>query len=72
MAQETYKSERRAILQEYDSWARKNRHAAKADPIEFFSYLRSERPDLLDFNPSGVEKWQLIHGWLKSYGRIKK
>jgi hypothetical protein len=45
---------------------------AKGDPIEFFSYLRSECPDLLDFNWRGVEKWQLIHGWLKSHGRIKK
>jgi hypothetical protein len=72
MASETYESERRAILQEYDSWARKNSDPAKGDPIEFFSCLRSGRPDLLDFNSRGVEKWQLIHGWLKSYGRVKK
>jgi hypothetical protein len=26
---------------------------AKRDPIEFFSYLRSDRPDLLDFNWRG-------------------
>jgi hypothetical protein len=72
MASETYESERRGLLREYDSWATKNPDLAKGDPIEFFSYLRSERPDLLDFNSLGVEKWQLIHGWLKSYGRIKK
>ncbi len=29
----------------------------------FFGYLRSERPDLLEFRYNG-DKWQQVHAWL--------
>jgi hypothetical protein len=38
----------------------------------FFSYLQSEHSDLLDFKSRGADKWQIVHGWLKSSGRVKK
>ena len=37
----------------------------------FFRYLQSERSDLLDFKSRGVDKWQIVHGWLLSSGRVK-
>ena len=55
-----------------NSWARKNPDLAnKGDPILFFSYLQSERSELLDFKSRGVDKWQTVHGWLLSSGRVK-
>ena len=54
-------------------WARKNPDLAnKGDPILFFSYLQSERSDLLDFKSRSVDKWQRVHGWLLSSGRVKR
>jgi hypothetical protein len=73
MAKQPYGTERWAVLREYDSWARKNPDLAnKGDPMLFFSYLKSERPDLLDLKSRSVDKWQIVHGWLKSSGRVKK
>jgi hypothetical protein len=73
MAKQPYETERWAILREYDSWARKNPDLAnKGDPILFFSYLQSERSDLLDFKSRSVDKWQRVHGWLLSSGRVKR
>ena len=55
-----------------NSWARKNPDLAnKGDPMLFFRYLQSERSDLLDFKSRGVDKWQIVHGWLLSSGRVK-
>jgi hypothetical protein len=72
MAKHAYQTERWAVLREYDSWARKNPDLAnKGDPILFFNYLQSERSDLLDFKSRGVDKWQIVHGWLLSSGRVK-
>jgi hypothetical protein len=69
----TLEFERWAVLREYDSSARKNPDLAnKGDPMLFFSHLESERPDLLDFKSRSVGKWQRVHGWLKSAGRVKK
>jgi hypothetical protein len=73
MAKHAYETERWVVLREYDSWARKNPDLAnKRDPMLFFSYLQSERSDLLDFKSRGVDKWQIVHGWLLSSGRVKK
>ena len=57
---------RRAVLGEYDRWAKK--HPNKASMMGgflFFRYLQDERSDLLDFRAVGDEKWQIVHGWLR-------
>jgi hypothetical protein len=40
--------------------------------ILFFNYLQSERSELLDFKSRGADKWQIVHGWLLSSGRVKR
>jgi hypothetical protein len=48
---------RRAILSEYDRWAKKHPDDA----------LQNERSDLFDFRAG--DKWQIVHGWLRD--RVK-
>jgi hypothetical protein len=56
---------KRAVLSEYDSWAKKHSNAANMmGGFLFFRYLQEERPDLLDFRAAG-SKWQIVHGWLQ-------
>ncbi len=56
---------RRAVLSEYDRWAKKHPNDAKMmGGFLFFRYLQKEKPDLLDFRPVG-DKWQIVHGWLR-------
>jgi hypothetical protein len=55
---------RRAVLSEYDSWAKK--HPAQASMMGgflFFRYLQT-KSDLLDFQGAG-SKWPIVHGWLQ-------
>jgi hypothetical protein len=62
---------RRAVLNEYDRWAKK--HPNKASMMGgflFFRYLQDERSDLLDFRAAG-SKWQIVHLWLRHGGRLK-
>ena len=57
---------RRAVLSEYDRWAKK--HPNKATMMGgflFFRYLQDEKSDLLDFRAVDDEKWQIVHGWLQ-------
>ena len=57
---------RRAVLSEYDSWAKK--HPNKASMMGgflFFRYLQNEKSDLLDFRAVDDKKWQIVHGWLR-------
>ena len=56
---------RRAILSEYDRWAKKHPNdASMMGGFLFFRYLQNERSDLLDFRAVG-DKWQIVHGWLR-------
>jgi hypothetical protein len=60
---------RRAILTEYDGWAKKHPDDANLmGGFLFFRYLQKERSDLLDFRAVG-SKWQIVHGWLRD--RVK-
>jgi hypothetical protein len=57
---------RRALLSEYDRWAKK--HPTKASTMGgflFFRYLQDERSHLPDFRAVGDEKWQIVHGLLQ-------
>jgi len=56
---------RRAVLSEYDRWAKKHPNdASMMGGFLFFRYLQKERSDLLDFRAVG-NKWQIVHGWLR-------
>ena len=56
---------RRAVLSEYDKWAKKHPDdAAMMGGFLFFRYLQNERSDLLDFRAAG-SKWQIVHGWIQ-------
>ena len=56
---------KRAILSEYDRWAKKHPDdAAMMGGFLFFRYLQNERSDLLDFRAVG-SKWQIVHGWIQ-------
>ena len=60
---------RRAILSEYDGWAKKHPDdAVMMGGFLFFRYLQNERSDLLDFRAVG-SKWQIVHGWIQ--GRVE-
>jgi hypothetical protein len=57
---------RRAVLSEYDRWAKKHPNdASMMGGFLFFRYLQEERSDLLDFRAIGDDKWQIVHGWLR-------
>jgi hypothetical protein len=59
---------RRAILSEYDRWAKKHPNdATMMGGFLFFRYLQNERTDLLDFRASDNNKWQIVHGWLRDW-----
>jgi hypothetical protein len=56
---------RRAVLSEYDSWAKKHPNdASMMGGFLFFRYLQAEKSDLLDFGAGG-NKWQIVQGWLR-------
>ena len=52
---------RRAVLSEYDRWAKKHPNDAKMmGGFLFFRYLQKEKSDLLDFRAVDDEKWQIV------------
>ena len=56
---------RRAVLSEYDSWAKKHpTDASMMGGFLFFRYLQAERSDLLDFRPAD-NKWPIVNGWIR-------
>jgi hypothetical protein len=56
---------RRAVLSEYDSWAKKQANqASMMGGFLFFRYLQAERSDLLDFRAAD-NKWPIVHGWIR-------
>jgi hypothetical protein len=56
---------RRAVLSEYDSWAKKHPdQASMMGGFLFFRYLQEEKSDLLEFRTVG-NKWPIVHGWLR-------
>ena len=57
---------RRAVLNEYDRWAKKHPNDARMmGGFLFYRHLQKERSDLLDFRVVGDDKWQIVHGWLR-------
>ena len=61
---------RRAVLSEYDSWAKKHpNRASMMGGFLFFRYLQEERSDLLDFRAAG-SKWPIVHSRLQDRLKI--
>ena len=61
---------RRAILSEYDGWAKKHPDdAILMGGFLFFRYLQNDRSDLLDFRANG-EKWQIVYSWLRERSSV--
>jgi hypothetical protein len=65
---------RRAILREWDVWAMENSDDANGtmSAMMFFAHLQQNRPDLLEFEYSGADKWQQVHGWLREADRVRE
>lgn len=65
---------RRLIIWEWDRWVQTqaiNPGKARArDSFKFFLELQDARSPLLDFQPRRRDKWQIVHGWLLSEGRV--
>jgi len=58
---------KRAVLSEYDRWAKKHPNDARMmGGFMFFQYLQDEKSDLLDFRAVGDEKWQIVHSCPRS------
>jgi hypothetical protein len=62
------------IIWEWDRWVQTQsihpRKARALDSFKFFLELQDARSPLLDFQPRGRDKWQIVHGWLLSEGRV--
>jgi hypothetical protein len=57
---------KRAILSEYDGWAKKHLHdAIMMGGFLFYRYLQNERSNLLDFRAVG-SKGQIVHDWIQN------
>jgi hypothetical protein len=69
-----FTSRKVSIVQEWDRWIASQRRsrdrATFREALEFFLELQNTRSHLLDFNPRGRDKWEIVHGWLVSAGRV--
>jgi hypothetical protein len=62
------------IIEEWDRWLEaqslKPGQASARDSFKFFLELKDARSPLLDFQSRGRDKWQIVHGWLLTEGRL--
>jgi hypothetical protein len=62
------------VLLEWDRWLQTHPIdppvPTARDTIKFFCELQDRRSTLLDFRPNRRDKWQVIHAWLLSEGRV--
>ena len=56
----------RLVVQEWRSWSRNLCSPSSSDKLQFFSWLQSEKSELLRFRASG-DKWQHVRGWIESH-----
>jgi hypothetical protein len=65
--------EKNMIIDEWDRWVKDNvPQGQKVDALkalEFYDYLCSARPKLLNFDFAG-DKWPVLQIWLRQAGRI--
>ena len=61
------------ILHEWNDWwannPKRGERASDTDGLRFFSFVKTEKPHLLDFRCRG-DKWQIIKGWLLRAGVV--
>jgi hypothetical protein len=61
------------IVREWDRWSTTRRlqryQATRKETLEFFLELQNAKSPLLDFNPRGRDKWEIVHRWLVIAGR---
>lgn len=74
-AQVMRQSERKGlILLEWERWLQAQpidpRAATARDSLKFFCELQDQRSSLLEFRATGRDKWQVVHAWLLSEGRV--
>jgi hypothetical protein len=62
------------IVQEWDRWIGSRdptRYpATRKETLAFFLELQTAKSPLLDFNPRGRDKWEIVHRWLVGAGRV--
>ncbi len=62
------------IIREWDRWIRKQSFESLGpggrESLRFFVELQDGCSALLNFDPRGRDKWQLIHSWLLAEGRV--
>jgi hypothetical protein len=67
---------KRLIVQEWDRWVRTQPvepgKATGRDALKFFFELQDTRSVLLNFQTRGRDKWQIVHAWLRSAGRLSQ
>ena len=54
------------IVAEWRTWSKHRGSYSYADMLEFYNWLKKDRPGLFLFRAGGVEQWQRIRGWLQS------
>jgi hypothetical protein len=63
--------DRQAILREWDSWSKQYPVDSAIRGLEFFDYLKVNKPALLEFSSDTPDKWQAVRSWLLRGGRVK-
>lgn len=62
------------VLREWDRWCASQGNGiqpTRRDTLQFFVELQTTKPDLLNFNPRGRDKWEIVHRWLVAAGRVQ-
>jgi hypothetical protein len=64
------------LLLEWDRWLEAqpvdSSEPTARDTLKFFCELQDKGSPLLDFRPGRRDKWQIIHAWLQSAGRVSE
>lgn len=62
------------VICEWDRWVQTQsinpKKASARDSFKFFLELQEAQSPLLEFQPRGRDKWQIVHAWLLSEGRL--
>jgi hypothetical protein len=62
------------IIQQWDQWVQTQSiepgQASARDSFKFFLELEDAQSPLLNFQPRGRDKWEIIHDWLLNEGRV--
>ncbi|HUN98123.1 MAG TPA: hypothetical protein VMU69_18055 [Bradyrhizobium sp.] len=66
---------KRLIVRAWDQWIASQPNvldrATGRDSLKFYLELTDAQSPLLKFQGRGRDKWQIIHDWLRSEGRVE-